>query len=189
VSNTPRVEWAALGISVVALALSAASFLWRIYEWRQSRAFDVRARIDCDLFPVGSGKYEATVVVENHGARVEAVDTISLVPSRSEEHGVVVLQSGGIWDTTVAGNEVPPNRNFKRTYDLLSQRYGEIPSEITAVVELESGKRVHSPPYEVSEEGMAVVMAGRRLPAAAEKEGITAEDPSDPDERPPAADC
>lgn len=134
-------EWAALGISIVALALSAASFLWRKYEWRQSQAFDVRDRIEADLFPVGSGKYEVTGVAENHRARVEAVDTIWLVPSRSDEHGVVVLQSGGTWDTTVAGYEVPPNRSFRRTYDLLAQRYGPIPSEITAVVELESGTR------------------------------------------------
>lgn len=105
------------------------------------QAFDVRDRIEADLFPVGSGKYEVTGVAENHRARVEAVDTIWLVPSRSDEHGVVVLQSGGTWDTTVAGYEVPPNRSFRRTYDLLAQRYGPIPSEITAVVELESGTR------------------------------------------------
>ena len=59
-----------------------------------------------------------------------------------KEYGDETMRLGppSLQDNNVAGSELPPKREVRRTYDLLASRFGPFPSEITAYVDLQSGR-------------------------------------------------
>jgi hypothetical protein len=55
------------------------------------------------------------------------------------------------------GAPLPPRRNVRRTFDVLGTRFlSFFPSEVTAVVVLESGKRLDSKPFPTSIEALRI---------------------------------
>jgi hypothetical protein len=154
------VEIAAFVIGSVALVLSLVSFGWQVFTWRHERRFDVRVRIESELVPVAEGKYPITVVIENHGATVEAVQEVWLLYAEhydlDKEPDPVRVRPPSLQDTT--GEPLPPRRNVRRTYDLLGGTYAPFPNELTAVALLESGERVVSKRYKTRENSRRVAL-------------------------------
>lgn len=57
------------------------------------------------------------------------------------------------------GEPLPPRRNVRRTYDLLGSRFMEhFPEEVTAVVTLESGKRIVSEPIQTDRRSLLLAL-------------------------------
>jgi hypothetical protein len=170
------VDVASFVIACTALALSLIGLGWQIFTWRRGRRFDIRVRIDAPMHAVGSGIYEVVVVIENHGEREEAVDSVALLYSEPEQRdgmpGPGDLWAGpgsSLWDRHARG-ELPPRRNLRFTYDLLAGRFTPFPAEVVAVASLETGEVVRSAPYTTSLQSLSLVMAGRERPKAADDE-------------------
>jgi hypothetical protein len=149
------VEVAAFVIGCVALGLSVFSLGWQVFTWLHERRFDVRVRIESELIRVAEGKYPVTVVIENHGATEEAVQEVWLLYAEHydlDEPQKVTRGPPSLLDRKSA--PLAPRRNVRRTYDLLGGDYAPFPSELTAVVLLESGERVTSKSYKTSESSL-----------------------------------
>jgi hypothetical protein len=147
-------EVAAFVIGCVAFVLSVVSLGWQMFVWRHAHKFNVRVRISSELIEPGSGKLDATVMVENLGRTDEAVQTISLLYHASQ---------GGVgsvtWDRDLS-LELPPRRNVRKTYDLLAPRFMSLPITVTAHVMLETGKTVQSEPFSVDDTSLAIAQTG-----------------------------
>lgn len=157
-------EVAGFAIGCIALVVALGGLGWQIYTWRHAHRFDVRVSIEPEMIPVGQKRYEVTVVVRNMGSTEEAVESVALLYSHHHpevpEDGVV-LGLPSLLDRK--GEPLPPRRNVRRTYDLLGSQFIEhFPEEVTAVVTLESGKRIVSEAEQTSRRSLDVAL-GRNL--------------------------
>jgi hypothetical protein len=132
---------------------------WQVFQWRKSHAFDVRVTLKQELIAVGSGKYEVTVTTTNHGATNEAVQEIWL-RFREHEDELDGLLIPSVRITRLARSELPPDRNVRYTIDLLATRFGPFPSELTAVVLLESGRHVESETLRTDDRSLGIAVVG-----------------------------
>ena len=143
---------ATTAIALAAFVLAVLSLGWQIFIWKSSHVFDVRVTVEEEAGVVGSGEYPIVVVARNHGQTTEAVQEVLL---RFAEH------PGADWSVRVRGEarELPPNRNARERIDLLASKFGIFPTELTAVVLLESGRHVASAPFRTSQARLASVLA------------------------------
>ena len=132
---------------------------WNVFKDRRDRAFDVRVTVEPVGVgvEVGSGKYEVEVVARNHGATHEAVQEVQVYYAEHEAEGVEVPS---VRVPLSEPRELLPKRNVRERVDLVS-RFGPFPTEFTAVVLLESGRRPRSKPFRTSPASLQMAMAGR----------------------------
>lgn len=147
-------------VAWIALALSLASLGWQVYTWYQGRRFDVRLRVEHEMIEPGSGKYPITVVVENLGSTIEAVQELAVIyperfTQRDQRYGIMLPPAIRISD--IADPEVRPRRNYRHTFDLLASGFRTpIPDHVTATAVLESGETITSEPYEINSRALAL---------------------------------
>lgn len=153
-------EVAGFVIGCVAFVVALGGLCWQVYTWRHAHRFDVRASVEPEMISVGQKRYEVTVVVRNMGSTEEAVENVALLYSHHHPEvpkDGVVLGPPSLMDRT--GEPLPPRRNVRRTYDLLGSRFIEyFPEEVTAVVTLETGKRIVSEPIQTDKRSLYVAL-------------------------------
>ena len=140
-------------IAIAGFALALASLGWQFFVWWWGHAFDVQVSVeDKGVFPA-SRRYEIIVIVRNLGRTDEAVGEVILLYAEHEAMGVD-------FSTRVAvGKELPPNREVRQPIDLLGGRFQTVfPSELTAIVALESGRLVRSAPFRPTREHLMIAL-------------------------------
>ena len=153
-------EVAGFVIGCVALVVALGGLGWQVYTWRHAHRFDVRASVEPEMIPIAEKRYEVTVVIRNMGSTEEAVENVALLYSHHHPEvpkDGVVLGPPSLMDRR--GAPLPPRRNVRRTYDLLGSRFMEhFPEEVTAVVTLESGKRIVSEPEQTDKRALHLAL-------------------------------
>jgi hypothetical protein len=146
---------AAFTIGCVAFLLSIGSLTWQIYSWRQDRRFDVRLEIGFPIVPLGERRYDMTVVVSNRGRTDEALQELRLVAMYDREFNrKLTFYSPELIADPATDRQLPPNRSFSSTFNLMSKLIGgrgnpeDFPTEVIGVAELQSGRQVFSEPYQ-----------------------------------------
>jgi hypothetical protein len=145
---------AAFTIGCVALLLSIGSLTWQVYSWRQDRRFDVRLEIDFPSVPIGGRRYDLTVVVANCGRTDEAIEELILTATYDREiNRKLNFYSPELVADPAVDRRLTPDRSFRSTFNLMSGLIGgrgdpsDFPTEVLAVVGLQSGRQVFSEPY------------------------------------------
>lgn len=135
-------------LAIYGAVVATGAAVWNGLTWRWSHAFDVRVSIEAPSpfgVRVDREKYELVVVARNTGRTHEAVQEIWL---RYLEHDLPETLPSLVVPVPPSEGDLPPNRNVRKTVDLLAARFAAfVPGEITAVVRLESGRHVVSEPY------------------------------------------
>jgi hypothetical protein len=127
-------------VAAYAAVVSTVDLGWRLFEAQKAKRSHVAVTVRPEPVPAEGGELKLTVVVRNSGERTESIESVGL--SFIDESATKMGQSSA---AIQVDEPLPPNHNYRWTWDLGQQRFA-VGRRYTGWVQLATGEVVESEP-------------------------------------------